>query len=170
MRARPAFAALLSAVLSAVLVAADLAAQGAAPAPRPPIESCSYDGCALRVEPGRAFFGAPVLLRGAAGERVGRFGLRGPDLAGIVAGSDSAVAHARAFRPHQRRAGLAGLLSTAAGVTALVLGLNDANDDNVWPASIAAGALGAYAGYEARLAQRELSRAVWWYNRDVGRE
>ena len=166
MRARPASAALFC----TALLAADLAAQAATPAPQPPIEACSYDACALRVEPGRAFFGAPVLLRGASAERIGRFGLRGPDLAGIVAGSDSAVAHARAFRPHQRRAGIAGLLSTAAGVTALVLGLNDANDGNVWPASAAAGALGAYAGYEARLAQRELSRALWWYNRGVARE
>lgn len=151
------------ALLTFALAAAPLAAQ---PTPTPPIDGCSYDSCALRVEPG-GFFTRPVLLRGVDGERVGRFGMRSPDLAALVAGSDSAVAHARAARPHQLRGGVARLLGTIAGVAAFVIGRNDANSDNVWPLSLAAAGLGVYAGYEGRLAQREVARSVWWYNQRV---
>jgi hypothetical protein len=153
-------------VRSSFVVAALLAAAPAlrAQAAQPPLASCSYAECALRVEPGRLFFGSPELLRGAAGQRVARFGVRGPDLQRIVAGSDSAVAHARTFRPHQRRAGLAALVGSLAGAAAVVVGINDGNDGAVLALSVGAAALGAYAGYEARLAARELSRSLWWYN------
>jgi hypothetical protein len=150
--------------LTFALAAPPLAAQRATPVP--PIDECSYDRCALRVEPG-GFFSRPTLVRGVDAERVARFGINGPDLAAIVAGSDSAVAHARAFRPHQLRAGVAGLLSTIAVVAAGVIARNAANVDNVAPLSIASIGLGVYAGYEARLAQREVARSVWWYNQRV---
>lgn len=151
------------ALVTLALAAAPLAAQ---PTPVPPIDGCSYDTCALRVEAG-GFFSGPSLLRGVDGERVARFGIGGPDLAAIVAGSDSAVAHARAFRPHQLRAGVAGLLGAVAGVAAIAIGYNDANDNNVWPLSIASIGLRVYSGYEARLAQREVSRSLFWYNQRV---
>ena len=150
------------------LAPARMAAQGAARGGgQPPLSVCTYDECGLRVEPG-GILGGPALLRGSRGLRVARFGRLGPDLPRIVAGADSAVAHARAFRPLQRRAGVAGLLAGAAAVTALVLDVaSDAN--NPAPFSIAAGALGADAGFEAKRAARELSRAVWWYNRALPR-
>ena len=151
------------ALATLAIAAAPLAAQ---PTPVPPIAECSYDACALRVEPG-GFFSRPRLLRGVNAEPVARFGIAGPDLAALVAGSDSAVAHALAFRPHQIRAGVAGLASTIAAAAAIVIGWNDVNDNNLWPLSIASLGLGVYAGYEARLAQREVARSVWWYNQRV---
>jgi hypothetical protein len=159
---------LLAATL--LVAAPPLAAQGGG-GPRetgqPPLSACTYDECGLRVEPGGIFRG-PALLRGSGGRRVARFGQLGPDLPGIVAGADSAVAHARAFRPLQRRAGAAGLLAGAAALTAAVLGgVSDANDPA--PFSVAAGVLGVYAGFEAKRAARELSRALWWYNRAIPR-
>ena len=159
-----------SVLLAAALLAAPqtLAAQRGAPdAEQPPLSACTYDECALRVDPGGIFRG-PELLRGSGGRRVARFGRLGPDLPRIVAGADSAVAHARAFRPLQRRAGVAGLLAGSAALTALALDIaSDANDPA--PFSIAAGVLGAYAGFEAKRAARQLSRAVWWYNRALPR-
>lgn len=166
----PSLALLVLLLAIALLAAAALprAAQGQArDAGQPPLSSCTYDECGLRVDPG-GVFGAPELLRGSAGHRVARFGRLGLDLPRIVAGSDSAVAHARAFRPLQRRAGIAGLLAAAAGLTAV--GLDVASEaNNPAPFSAAAGVLGLYAGFEAKRAARQLSRAVWWYNRAIPR-
>jgi hypothetical protein len=152
----------------ALLVAPPLAAQVAGrDAGQPPLSECTFDTCALRVDPGGVFRG-PELLRGAEGRRVVRLGRLGPDLPRLVAGSDSAVAYARAFRPPQQRAGVAGLLAGAAALTGVILdAASDANDPT--PFSLAAGALGVYAGFEAKRAARELSRAVWWYNRAIPR-
>jgi hypothetical protein len=156
----------------AVLLAAGASALAATPlhaqrALQPPLATCSYDECALRVEPG-GFFGAPTVVRGAGGDRVAGFGRLGPDLTRIVAGADSATAHARVFRPRQRRAGVAGLLAGACTATAVALdAASDANDPA--PFTIAAGVLGVYAGFEARRAARELARAVWWYNQAIPR-
>lgn len=165
-RTGSALAALL--VAGALTGAAPLAAQRATrDSPQPPLATCTFDQCGLRVDPGGVFRG-PVLLRGVDGQRVARFGMLGPDLPLIMAGADSAVAHARAFRPLQRRAGVAGLLAGASAVTAVALNVaSEANDPA--PFSIAAGVLGAYAGFEAKRAARELSRAVWWYNRAIPR-
>lgn len=150
------------------LAAQDRAQEAAArEAAMPPLSACTYAECGLHVDPGGVFAG-PALLRGATGRRVARFGRLGPDLPRIVAGVDSAVAHARAFRPLQRRAGIAGLLAGASALTAAILGAaSDANDTA--PFSLAAGGLGLYAGFEAKRAARELSRAVWWYNSAIPR-
>jgi hypothetical protein len=165
---RPRILLTLPFAVALVAAAPPVAAQGAGrDAGQPPLSVCTYDECGLRVEPG-GLFRTPVLLRGARGQHVAGFGRLGPDLPRIVAGADSAVAHARAFRPLQRRAGVAGLLAGAAAVTAIALdAASDANDSA--PFSIGAAVLGVYAGFETRRAVRELSRAVWWYNRALPR-
>jgi hypothetical protein len=154
----------------ALLVVASLLAALPASAQQrgqPPLDGCSYDECGLRVE-SRGFFGSPTLLRGTAGRRVARFGVTGPDLATIVAGADSAVAHAGLFRPMQRRAGIAGLVSSIAGAGAIVSAASD-EGPTATVFSVVSGVFGAYAGFEARRASRELSRAVWWYNKVIPR-
>jgi hypothetical protein len=98
---------------------------------------------------------------------VARFGFSGPPLEAIVQGSDSAVANARLFQPARRRAGIAGAVSFALGVGAVVVSLNDGSDDVVTRRSIAGSVVGVYAGFEARRAERWLSRSLWWYNQAV---
>jgi len=166
MRARHASVAVAAAALLAA--APPVHAQRAQPA----FESCTYDTCALRVEPRSILFGNPAVLRGADGRRVARFGVLGPDLERVVAGSDSAVAHARAFRPHARRAGIAGAVTGLATLAVAVLSLTNeegANDNAVFALGIGSAVVGAYAGIEARLAAREIARSVWWYNRALPR-
>lgn len=157
--------------LAAALVAAAAAAVprgAAAQSPQPPVDACTYEECALRAEPASIFFGARTLYRGADGVRVARFGFTGPRLEEIVRGSDSAVANARRFQPARRRAGIAGAVSFALGVTALVASQADEPDAAV-AASIAGSVVGVYAGFESRRAERWLSRSLWWYNQAVAR-
>lgn len=157
---------LAPAALATALAAAPAArAQGVPARTGPATESCSYDACALRVEPG-GFFSRPVLLRGVSAERVQRAGFRGFDLQGVVQGSDSAVRYARDYRASQTRASAAGLVGTALAVTALIISQSD-DDTPVMPYSIGASVVGVYAGFEARRALGALSRALWWHNRQV---
>lgn len=160
-----------AAVLLACLVASPLLVAAARPAlaqaAQPPLASCTYDECALRVEPG-GFLSGPLLLRGAGATLVARGGVFGFDLPWVVQESDSAVRYARQYRVSQRRSGTAALLGTAATVTAVVVGYTgDAHDAT--PYSIAATAFGLYAGYEGARALRALARGVWWYNRALPR-
>jgi hypothetical protein len=153
--------------LAAALAASPLAqlrAQRSPPALHPPIESCSYDACALRVEPG-GFFSRPTLVRGLAAERVARAGFRGFDLQPIVQGADSAVHYARAYRASQTRASISGLTATLLGITAAIV--SQSSDDSAVPYTVAASVVGVYTGYEVRRSLGRLSRSLWWYNQRV---
>ena len=153
-----------AALATVVLVGSDLSAQRTPPAPPPPVESCSYDACALRVDPG-GFFSRPTLRRGIAGERVERAGFTGFDLPRLVQGSDSAMHYARAYRTSAKRAGVAGLVGGLLAITAVVV--SESTDASAAPYSVAATALGFYTGFEARRALGGLSRSLWWYNQRV---
>jgi hypothetical protein len=163
MRPRPTLAAALVAAAAAAVLPRGAAAQS----PQPPIEACTYQECALRAEPASIFFGARTLYRGATGVQVARFGFAGPRLEEIVRGSDSAVANARRFQPVRRRAGIAGAVSFALGVAAVVASQSDGGNDAAVAASVAGSVVGVYAGFEARRAERWLSRSLWWYNQAV---
>ena len=142
------------------------------PAQQPPLASCSYDACALRVEP--RFLGL-ALVRGTAGESVARLGLFGPNLERIVQDADSAVRHARQYRRSQNRGGAAALAGTALTVAAVVQcrdeGFYIVPDCSRTALSMFIGgaALSLYGGFELARANRALSRAVWWYNRALPR-
>jgi hypothetical protein len=124
--------------------------------------ACTYDTCALRVEGAR-------ILRGAEGTPAGRWGLfQTPDLTYLVQSSERATEHARIFEqtaPTAQWLGLAGALllvaprwETDRNVTSLELG-----------AVIAGAGLSIYGTHLQVRAQRALSRAIWWYNRDLPR-
>ena len=157
---------LAAALTAAALVGRPLAAQ------QSPLQPCTYDACALRVEP--RLFGSPRIVRGAAGVPVGSIGPLGADLEEIVQGADSAVRHARDYRRAQTR----GLVATVGGAALFAVGLAQCDEDGLLfegcssgAGALALGGLGAtlYGAFEYSRANRSLSRSLWWYNRALPR-
>lgn len=150
--------------LAVVLLAPALGAQGTSTAPPACPPPRSYAACAIRVEQG--MLSGLVVVRGADGARVGRVtGFGGSSLATLLQGSDSAVAHARRYATHARRATVLAvvggvLLGAAAAVDLKEREVTDAGLAYVAGAAVVSVGVSAYA----LRAQRELSRAVWWYN------
>src|SRR4051812_6069916 len=103
-------------VLAALLVPASGSAQ-AGPARVP--AGCSYDTCALRVEPG-GFLSGPRLLRGRSGEQVARLGMFGGGVHMLLAGPDSAAVYARRYVSNTRTSSTVGLLGAILYVVASV--------------------------------------------------
>jgi hypothetical protein len=135
-------------------------AQGVAPT----LSSCSYDSCALRVEP--AFLSGPRLLRGRTGVEVGRLGAFGGGVDTLLAGPPLAVTHTRRYVRDIRTANTLGLLSAVAFV--VVASRTDWFRDNANDGDVAIGLTGtalALVSIPFRLhAEQSLSRAVWFYN------
>jgi hypothetical protein len=133
-------------------------AQGALPA------GCTYQTCALRVEPG--FFG-PRLLRGGSGETVSKLGMFGGGVAALLTGPDSAAAFGRRYVTATRRSETLGLIGAIAVAVAIIRTDNFRDesikngDRNILLAGSVALAVSAPFGVQA---SRNLSRAVWWYN------
>ena len=126
---------------------------------------CTYATCALRVERG---FLSQHLVRGATGERVGgNLGGFGGGMGPLLAGPDSAAAHARDYTRNMRTSGTLGVLGAIAFVVAIARTDNFQDTDND---AVAIGASIASIGFAIASipftlrAQRDLSRAVWWYN------
>ena len=120
---------------------------------------------------GPGLFGAARILRGENAEVVGRVsGFGGSNLRKLLAGSDSAVMHARRYTNASRASSIIGIVG--AGLAFAAFRTLDDDNTNYGSASaliIASAAVGITAGGFQLRAQRELSRAVWWYNRDVSR-
>jgi hypothetical protein len=151
---------LRAAMLVALVAPAPASAQaGAARAP----VGCTYETCALRIEP--SYFGAPKLLRGRAGEQVGALGMFGGGVDTLLAGPDSAAAYARRYVSNVRTASTFGLLGTLAFVVAAVRsdGFRDTDDTDAAIALTGAGLAIVSIPFTVRAA-RSLSRAVWYYN------
>jgi hypothetical protein len=136
-----------------------MAQAGASRAP----STCTYDRCALRVEPG--FFSAPRLLRGRAGEQVGNLGMFGGGVDSLLAGPDSAAAYTRRYVSNIRPASTLSLLGTAAFIVAAIRsdGFRDTDDTDAAIALTGAGLAIVSIPFSVR-AGRSLSRAVWFYN------
>jgi hypothetical protein len=130
---------------------------------------CTYETCALRVEP--AFFGAPRLLRGREGVVVGRLGGFGGGVDTLLAGPDSAAAHTRRYVSNIRTANTLGFLSAVAFV--VVVSRTDWFRDDAEDADVAIGVTGAVLALVSipfRVnAERSLARAVWFYNAALAR-
>ncbi len=131
---------------------------------------CTYDACALRIEP--AFLGGLRIVRGAEGERVGRLGLFGSDLSEAVASSE----RAREYALEYERSRTAATLVTLGGVALYALAVIGAesgppSDSNaLWIGALAGGVGLTFYGTHLNLgSERARSRAVWWYNRDLPR-
>lgn len=158
-------------VAGAVVLAAALCARPAL-AQAPPLEGCSYDRCALRVEP--RVFEAPQIVRGTFGVPVASLGLLGADVERIVQGADSAVRQARAYRDSRRRTLAAGAASVVLA-SAAVAQCDEPGfilpgcSGSAGPLFVAAIAGTIYGSVEHARANRALSRALWWYNRALPR-
>jgi hypothetical protein len=133
--------------------------------PAAPDSGRAYESQALRFE---SSWGNADIIRGANGEVLGTVGwFRGLDVSELVKSSPRALTEARKFETRNFR----GSLVTAIGATTLGIGIlvagNNANNAST-PILIigGAGAIGwglqqINAGYAA------LSKAFWWYNRDL---
>ena len=164
---RPARTFAVGAVIAAAIAAASpatAAAQNPARIVTPSGQPCSYDSCALRAEDG---WFSRRLVRGPEGTLVAKLGWGGPGLASIVELSDSAVTHARRYQSAQRAADVISLIGTVGSIAALVALSDDADASQT--VAINVGSFVVFAvgqGFHIK-ARRELSRSLWWYNRDV---
>ena len=127
--------------------------------------NCTYATCALRVE---GSFLTQYFVRGAAGERVGgNLGGFGGGMDPLLAGPDSAAAHARRYTHNRRTGATLGLLGAAAFVVAIVRSNNIEDDDTdavtIGASIVSVGFAIASIPFTLR-AQRDLARGVWWYN------
>jgi hypothetical protein len=162
---------------AALLVAAPIAAQGTSRAAWVPqsaaiaadsaCPAATYAACAVRAE--TRLLGGTRIVRGPEGETVGRLrGFGGANLARLLAGSDSAVAHARRYTTASRTSSAFALVGGALFVAAAAVDLEDRKVKDSGLVLVGAGSVAGLVAtaYQLR-AQRSLSRAVWWYNRDL---
>ena len=150
-----------AAVVAATLAlsAAPLAAQDA---------PCTYDACALRIEPDATGLGIRI-ARGAEGAPVGRIAAFRSDLSGLVEGSAPAVRLAeRAERSRVRS--FASVVGAGVLLSLITDGapLDGSRDVRTGVAAASGGAL-LYALLEMTRASRLSSEAVWEYNRGLDR-
>lgn len=127
----------------------------------------TYDSRALRLE---AHWGHLRILQGVDGMVVGIAGpFKTANVEKIVAGSERAETESRLFRASHRR----GALSSAIGLVTLGVGIAVASSNSnnaATPVFMIAGAGGMLWGArQINSAYSSLSRAVWWYNRDLPR-
>lgn len=151
--------------LSVVLIVAHLLTTGASVMAA---QDSGYDENALRVV---SHQGNMRILRGIDGTVVASSGvLHGPRLAHLVSQSENAVAEARIFErdydPGQSLlgAGIA-LLGVAIGASRIT-DINPVIQVGLYATAFAS--LG-YGGRKLHSAYEALSKAIWWYNRDLKR-
>jgi len=129
-------------------------------------QDSSYDDNALRVESQR---GNLQIVRGIQGTVVARSGVfHGPKVASLVTRSDSALAEARVFERSFDR----GQYVTAIGIATLGAAIGawripDINAAIPTGLTIVSVSLITYGGTKLEGAYRALSKAIWWYNRDL---
>lgn len=127
----------------------------------------NYDSQALRFE---TSWGNVSLLRGSSNTLVGTAGwFRDPGLDQLLASSPRALKEARGYEMQNFRGSLvggAGALATAIGIVVAANGSNDASS----PILVIAGVSGMVWGAQhLSMSYAALSRALWWYNRDLSR-
>jgi hypothetical protein len=127
----------------------------------------NYDSAALRFE---SRWGSADIKRGADGRVVGTVGwFRDFDVEQLVASSPRAVTEARNFKAENFHGSLAGGVGALTFVTGLVVASNSSNNA-ASPILIIAGAGGiAWGAQHLQLGYSALTRAFWWYNRDLSR-
>ena len=134
----------------------------------PPSDSShSYDAQALRFE---SRWGSADIIRGANGPVVGTAGLfRDFDVTQLVGSSPQAVTEARAFKTNNFRGSLVGGLGATTVVVGAILTSNSSNNA-ASPILVVAGSIAVAWGVQhLNTGYSALSRALWWYNRDLTR-
>jgi hypothetical protein len=127
----------------------------------------SYDARALRFE---SSWGNVRIIRGADGELVATSGwFRNIELEKLVAASPTAVSQARLYEKNNFRGTLVGTVGAVTSVVGLVLTTNSSNGASS-PALIIGGVGAMVWGVQhVNMSYSALSRALWWYNRDLPR-
>ena len=126
----------------------------------------SYEANALRID---EHGGTIRIVRGVSETVVAKIGVfRAVDVAAVVSPSPKAVAEAtvfqRNYRPGTWLASL-GIATLGAAIGASrINGLNQAIPTSLTIVSVSLITVG---GFKLETAQRALSRAIWWYNRDL---
>jgi hypothetical protein len=129
--------------------------------------SRSYDTQALRFE---SRWGSASIIRGASGTVVGTAGLfRDLDVTQLVGSSPQAAMEARAFKTNNFRGSVVGGLGATTVVVGAILTSNSSNNA-ASPILMVAGAIATAWGVQhLNIGYSALSRALWWYNRDLTR-
>lgn len=127
----------------------------------------SYDARALRFE---SSWGNIRIIRGADGQLVGSGGwFRDIELEKLVASSPNAVSQARLYEKNSFRGSLVGAVGAVTSVVGLVLTTNSSNSASS-PVLIIGGVGAMVWGVQhVNMSYSALSRALWWYNRDLPR-
>ena len=134
--------------------------------------SCTYDSCALRLQPG--FWGTKI-VRGTSGETAVRIGLFNSKLVTLVQSSDSAARYARQYSDQHATGVIIGIVGAAVSIASLFLwdgpfsDPDSNNDSEVTAGMVIGGVIGLTGGLIELNAQRSLHRSIWWYNRDLAR-
>jgi hypothetical protein len=128
-----------------------------------PDAACSYSQCALRVDHG---FLSTRLVRGAAGQSVGRLGWFGSGVDVLLAGSDSAAYHARQYRSRRATSDALTFVSIAVALAGVAQGDDFVESGPFLLTSLTLDLIALPFWFGAR---RSLDRSVWWYNRDLPR-
>jgi hypothetical protein len=126
---------------------------------------CTYDACALRVQP-PTLTTPQMLVRGTAGTEVVRLGLLEPEVAPFVALSDSAVAHARVYDVLYDRGSIISITGTVVSIAAPFLLRGTMQKIAFTGAGVG---LSVYGGVLTNRANDALARSIWWYNRELPR-
>ncbi len=125
----------------------------------------AYDEQALRVDLGPGTLRIVRGLRDSVVLKIG--GLRSADLSGVVSTSSNAVANARMFEKNYRP----GVWFTGLGIALMGVGIGVSRMDVDQPIASAITITGiglvAYGASKLDMAYRGLSKAIWWYNRDL---
>lgn len=124
-----------------------------------------YDSQALRFE---SRWGSADIIRGVKGEVIGTVGwFRDFDVEKLVQSSPRAVTEARDFRVNNFRGSLVTSIGASLVAIGIVVAANNSNNAST-PILIIAGAGGIGWGLQnLNRSYAALSRAVWWYNRDL---
>jgi hypothetical protein len=125
----------------------------------------TYGAAALRFE---TSWGTVSIIRGADGPVVGTLGwFRDFDLTQLLATSPPAVADARAFQTNNFRGSVVGAIGATTTLIGVVVAANRSN--NAASPVLVIGGVGAMVWGAQRLSMSysALSRALWWYNRDL---
>ena len=131
------------------------------------VKKSEETGDALRFE---SSWGHVSIIRGADGPVVGTLGwFRDFDLTQLVASSPPAVADAREFQTNNFRGSLVGTIGATTTLVGVIVAANSSN--NAASPVLVIGGVGAmvWGAQHLSMSYSALSRALWWYNRDLKR-